>query len=332
MEPGTRIARQVGMSRRVLWHRLPVLVLLAVCTSACGADEPSSGSSGRGSTDPSSPGGGAAEAPEECVGRSEATRDDLEGDAVWARFCPGPDGLTAPAEIPSEALVSHLDRLGELTAYRGTADEDDRCRPAFTTTYRLQVGFADGQVAQVSGVTDPTCPGTVHGPNVLKIRGPADRGVYGVVMSAFGQQYADQLGDAPADEPLACPDDPRNPDSVSLDGASTALDTGIRYGRPEPMVMPVTAVRGVLCTWEHRADAPTVRELSADEAERVRIGMHALNGAMVDCGGSPDPTYTVVVEDKTGTRRAVTIIESECSTVIASGGRFGLGFAWLDRD
>lgn len=72
------------------------------------------------------------------------------------------------------------------------------------------------------------------------------------------------------------------------------------------------------------------RSLDADEAERVRIGLHAIFNAMVDCAGSPEPTHTAVVEDKTGTRRAVTIVESECQTILRSDGGFGLGFPWLD--
>jgi hypothetical protein len=79
------------------------------------------------------------------------------------------------------------------------------------------------------------------------------------------------------------------------------------------------------------AAEPTVERLTSAQAERVRIGLHAIDGGMVDCSGSSDHTYTAVVEDKTGTRRAVTILDSECSTIIRSDGGQGLGFAWLDR-
>jgi hypothetical protein len=51
----------------------------------------------------------------------------------------------------------------------------------------------------------------------------------------------------------------------------------------------------------------------------------------VDCAGSSEPTRTAVVEDRTGTRRAVTILDSECATVIRSDQGYGLGFPWLDR-
>ncbi len=63
----------------------------------------------------------------------------------------------------------------------------------------------------------------------------------------------------------------------------------------------------------------------------MRIGLHAIANGMVDCQGMTAPTYTAVVEDKTGTRRAVTILDSECFTVIRNQDRTGLGFAWLDR-
>lgn len=145
--------------------------------------------------------------------------------------------------------------------------------------------------------------------------------------------YADQYDDSASDSALVCPDDPRKPDSVDADGASASLKTGYWLGELSPMIMPLAAVRGIVCTWPFRRedDEPVVRDLSAAEAERVRIGLHAIAGGVVDCGVSRDPTYTAVVEDRTGTRRAVTILGSECSTVVRSDKGYGLGFAWLDR-
>ncbi|QIK65258.1 hypothetical protein G7072_01910 [Nocardioides sp. HDW12B] len=289
------------------------------------------------------------EAPDACVPSAEARRPTTAGAAQWARFCPGGRGRTTPAEVPSDALTTHLELLSglvELAAEPSTEasaeasaeapDDETVCRPTFSRTYRLQVGYADGQVAEIRGATGPDCIGTL-GTGPTRVRGPEGWGVYGAVMSAFGRQYADRLADrlagtgtAPA-EPLMCPVDPRDPDSVDLDGASAALDTGWHLGRRSPMVMPLRAVRGIVCTWPSGGSVPVTRELSPDEAERVRIGLHAIYGAMVDCAGSRDPTYTAVVEDPTGTRRAVTIVESECHTVIRSDDGYGLGFPWLRR-
>lgn len=165
----------------------------------------------------------------------------------------------------------------------------------------------------------------------MAVDGPGGLGVYFAVMAAYGQQYADGFEDAPQTEQLVCPADPRDPGSLDRDGASTALDTGFELGVRHRMMMPLAAVRGIVCTWPPGAAEPSIRALTAGEAERVRIGLHATDVGMVDCGGSPDPTYTAVVEDRTGTRRAVTIIDSECSTIIRSDGSGGLGFAWLDR-
>ncbi|WP_183092633.1 hypothetical protein [Nocardioides stalactiti] len=267
-------------------------------------------------------------APPDCVAAQEADRGDLAGEPTWVRFCPGPDGLTAPAEVPSDALTTHLDLLSGLTAAVGDPGLD--CRRGFSRTYRLQIGYDDGEVAQVSGPTGPTCLGTLRGAG-WSVGGPDRLGVYGVVMAAYGRQYADGFDASAPGDPMTCPEDPQRPDSVDRDGASTALETGYRYGRPDPMVMPLTAVRGILCTWSFGAAEPVVRDLSAEEAERVRIGMHAIYGAMVDCGMSRGPTHTAVVEDETGTRRAVTIVESQCSTVIRSDDGYGLGFPWLDQ-
>ena len=42
-----------------------------------------------------------------CIDTDGATRDSIAGTPVWARFCPGPEGHTAPAEVPSDALTTH---------------------------------------------------------------------------------------------------------------------------------------------------------------------------------------------------------------------------------
>lgn len=152
-------------------------------------------------------------------------------------------------------------------------------------------------------------------------------------MAAFGRQQADAFDDSTDEVPLVCPQDPRRPDSVDLDGPSASLGTGYLLGRRGPMTMPLPAVRGILCTWPSSAEdtAPDVRGLTGEEAERVRIGLHAIAGGLVDCAGCPGPTSTAVVEDRTGTRRAVTVVGSECATVIRSDEGYGTGFPWLDR-
>jgi hypothetical protein len=296
----------------------------AGCTATQGSNESASS--------PSSQTSSSSEAPNACIDTAEATRETIAGTPMWARFCPGPEGRTSPAEVPSDALTSHLDALVELVELdEGEVPREARCGP-WGRSYRVQVGYSDGQVVSIAGQTDPECAGklTVNG---VRVGGPDTLGVYGLLMRAFGQQYADDFDSTPSDEPLDCPKDPRKPDSVDIDGPSTSLDTGYHLGQRTPMIMPLSAVKGIVCTWPFadKAAQPEVRDLTAEQAERVRIGLHAIAGGIVDCGSSPRPTYTAVVEDKTGTRRAVTIIDSECSTIIRSDNGGGLGFAWLDR-
>ena len=281
-------------------------------------------SSGSASTPPS------VDAPAACLASAEARRGTVDGTPKWVRFCPGADGLTVLAEVPSDALTTHLDLLSGLTELPADASHEDACRADSSRTYRVQVGYADGQVTEIQGATDPGCVGTMTGSRT-RVRGPERLGVYGAVMSGFGKQSADSYDPAASEAPLVCPVDPHEPDSVDIDGASTSLDTGWHLGKRAPMVMPLAAVRGIVCTWSNGESEPAMRDLTAEEAERVRIGLHAIFNAMVDCPGSVEPTYTAVVDDKTGTRRAVTIIDSECSTVLRSDGGFGLGFPWLNR-
>ena len=269
-------------------------------------------------------------APATCRPSGEAGRGTVAGTPEWVRFCPGANGRTAPAEVPSAALTTHLDLLSGLTESAAGTFQKVGCRADFSRTYRVQVGFADGEVAQISGVTAPGCVGELAGSGA-GVRGPEGLGVYGLMMSAFGRQAADSFDPADSGAPLLCPVDPGDPDSVDIDGGSPFLDTGWHLGERAAMVMPLTAVRGIVCTWPNDESEPAIRKLSAEEAEQVRIGLHAIFGGMVDCAGSQEPTYTAVVEDKTGTRRAVTIIDSECSTVVRSDDGSGLGFPWLDR-
>ncbi len=257
----------------------------------------------------------------------------MEGAPLWARFCPGSQGSTSPAEVPSDALITHMELLDGLVALRSVGGPRRvGCAGSGARTYRLQIGYDDGRVATVVGHTDPHCAGYIPGAGTL-VDGPNGLGVYGLLMTAFGRQHADGFEDAAGDQALACPTDPRQPDSVDRDGASASMDTGYVLGERAPMVMPLPAVRGIVCTWPFGAEskAARVRDLSPEDAERVRIGLHAITSGMVDCGGSPEPTHTAVVEDRTGTRRAVTVVDSECETVIRSDEGYGLGLAWLER-
>lgn len=272
-------------------------------------------------------------APEACLDPAAATRGGIEGTPVWARFCPGPDGRTAPAEVPSDALTTYVEDLTALAEIDGEdARALTRCSRSGARTYRVQIGYADDRVTTVVGRTDPDCAGRVPASGA-RVAGPDRLGVYGLLMAASGRQHADELDDATDDVPLVCPEDPRRPDSVDLDGPSASSGTSYLLGRRGPMTMPLPAVRGIVCTWSSGAEgaAPDVRALTGEEAERVRIGLHAIAGGLVDCAASRAPTRTAVVEDRTGTRRAVTVVGSECSTVIRSDRGYGTGFPWLDR-
>ena len=116
------------------------------------------------------------DAPATCLPSAEAGRGTIAGTPAWVRFCPGANGRTAPAEVPSVALTTHLDSLSELTESAAGVSQKVVCRAGFSRTYRVQVGFADGDVAQISGVTDPGCVGTMAGSGA-GVRGPEGLGL-----------------------------------------------------------------------------------------------------------------------------------------------------------
>lgn len=282
--------------------------------------------------DAEEPAGPASAAPDACVDTDEATRDGIEGTPVWARFCPGPDQYVELSEVPSESLTSHLDLLDALHGLgAGATSAGPWCEGSSSGRYEIQIGYADGGVAEIAGSADPDCAGRL--PDGALVDGPRGLGVYGQVMTAFGRQYADGFETSAGTAPLVCPEDPGAPGAVHVDGASASLDTGDVAAGRAPMTMPLTAVRGIVCTWPYGGEEgePDVGRLTPEQAERVRIGLHAIPPGVVDCSGTTKPTYTAVVEDRTGTRRAVTIQDWICSTVIRGEGLAGTGFPWLRR-
>ena len=95
--------------------RSAVALLLSVsCVGMTGCTD-LEGSDGQAPAPPvqteSSPG----PAPEACLDAAEATRETVKGTPTWAMFCPGPEGRTAPAEVPSDVLTTHLDVLAGLS-------------------------------------------------------------------------------------------------------------------------------------------------------------------------------------------------------------------------
>ena len=102
MPSGMRSVVAVLLSLASLW--------VAGCTATEGSDEPASS--------PSSQTRSSSEAPDACIDTAEATRETIAGTPTWARFCPGPEGRTAPAEVPSDALTSHLEALVESSGTR----------------------------------------------------------------------------------------------------------------------------------------------------------------------------------------------------------------------
>ncbi|WP_040338346.1 hypothetical protein [Candidatus Blastococcus massiliensis] len=88
--------RTTGRLRFAVVPLVLASLALTACAAAEGADEE------------------ALAAPEACVDTAAATRNSVDGTPVWARFCPGPERHTLPAEVPSDALTTHLDLLAGL--------------------------------------------------------------------------------------------------------------------------------------------------------------------------------------------------------------------------
>lgn len=125
---------------------------------------------------------------------------------MWARFCPGRGRRTAPAEGPSDALTMHVELLAGLVELGdGEYPAEAHCSRTWGRTYRVQIGYAEGGVAYIAGHTDPDCVGQLE-PNGTRVGGPDELGVYGLLMTAFGRQYATEFETATSDLPRASPE------------------------------------------------------------------------------------------------------------------------------
>ena len=76
-------------------------------------------------------------------------------------------------------------------------------------------------IERITGSADPDCLGRL--PDGALVDGPRGLGVYGLVMTAFGRQYADGFEASAGAAPLGCPEDPGAPGAVHVDGEEGEL-------------------------------------------------------------------------------------------------------------
>jgi len=277
-----------------------VLAAIAAGSTLVGRND-GSDTPGPSSTSPATPTTSAQRVDEElCKGGFGADHTDLStGDAVFIQFCPLAGTWNGLVASPREALTEGVDEL--LASWQ--PEELHGCTiDPITDRYRFQVVYADGSYAQIIAATGD-CQPIVNGDQTTTGTGEE---MFAQVMAAYGDQYAARFESAePVSDELVCPDNLLDPEQTDVERASASLAaTGI--------VVPLSATRGLLCTGD--GSAP----LDQDAAERVRVTLQSIPGGEFDCTPSDDPTYAVVLEDKTGTRRTISSDGAQCGAIVTA--------------
>jgi len=249
-----------------------------------------------GPDEPVGPADGSTTQPPGCESALGNHVDLASGTAVEIRFCRPAgtwNGVVHTPTIPLSEGVSEL-VAGWTTAPPGRCEFD----PA-SDQYRFQIVYDDGSVARINGATGE-CQPIVNGATTLDATG---LDVFGQVMAAYGEQLGSDYPPVEVSAPLRCPADPRHPETTDRGGPSAELQgTGL--------VIPLPVEVGVLCV-----DARPYT-LDHTELQLVRVALQTITTGRQDCVSPDDTTYSLVLQDKTGTRRTISSIGAECGAVV----------------
>lgn len=255
----------------------------------------------------------------ECVARSDAPTSAIgEGEARWVRFCPLADeGATQRIRHPQGVVTGELATAVAASLWEAQVDRPscvaDEALAGPTGLFRIEVGLADGRIAELTGDT-----GCSTRDQVL-----------------FSQLETTLLMNAPGaggpprtlPEPVTCPRR-FTTTATNTDGASADL---LVETAPSPWLstvplLPLPATAADVCAY---SGTGTRRELveqwqvgtPASESIRAAATTGVRLGGQTDCPLAPDATsYVVVLTDATGTARTLAIDPTVCSTLHAAIG------------
>ena len=253
----------------------------------------------------------------ECVARPTAPTDQIGAQAAeWVRFCPvAEEGDALRVRHPAGVVTGDLAASVAATLWQTQADRPV-CEPGDPTSgpvrrFRIEVGLADGRVAELVGDT-----------------GCSTRDV-----TLFSQVETTLLMDAAGQAPAAlAPGAVRCPrrfttSATNADGASAhLLSDDAEHPWPSTVpVLPMPAVVGDVCAYSGSGKRRTLvdqwrMEPSGADAIRAAATTGYTDG-ITDCDPTPDATsYVVVLGDRTGTMRTLAIDPTQCGTLEAALG------------
>ncbi|MCW2738741.1 hypothetical protein [Nocardioides sp.] len=260
-----------------------------------------------------------AAASTECVARTDAPTSEIGAQqATWVRFCPlAEEGAAQRVRHPQGVVTGELATSVATTLFQAQVDRPvctvDESTPGPTGLFRIEVGLADGRVAEIAGDT-----GCSTRDELLFAQLETT-----LLMEAAGA--AGQPGALPA--PVTCPAR-FTTTATNTDGPSADLLTetaGSPWQSTVPL-LPLPATAADVCVY---AGAGPRRALvdqwqvgsPLSETIRSTATTEVLRGAMTDCPlDAGAASYVVVLTDATGTARTLALDLTVCATLQAAVG------------
>lgn len=252
-----------------------------------------------------------------CVARSTAPADEIAvQQAEWVRFCPlAAEGAAQRVRHPAGVVTGDLAASVATTLWQ-TQDDRPVCAPGSPTPgparrFRIEVGLADGRVAELLGDTGcSTRDATLFSQLETTL-----------LMDAAGQATTDVLPD-----PARCPRR-FTTTATNADGASAEqlADDAEHPWQSTVPVLPMPAVVGDVCAYSGSGERRTLVDrwrMAPAAADAVRAATTTgYSDGITDCEPDPDATsYVVVLGDRTGTMRTLAIDPTQCGTLEAALG------------
>lgn len=256
----------------------------------------------------------------DCVATADAVLADVDAaDARWVRFCPLADeGATQRVRHPQGVLTGDLAAsvavsLRETQSGRRVCTLADEPTPGPTGLFRIEVGLADGRVAELAG--DTGCS-------------TRDQVLFSQLETSLLMDAASTAGPAgPLPAPVTCPARFTTMDT-NADGASAEqlVDRSEHHWQSTVPLLPLPAAVADVCAYAgdgERRDLVDQWQVGSPVAESIRAAATTgvLLGAMTDCQLDREArSYVVVLTDATGTARTLALDPTVCSTLQAAVG------------
>lgn len=254
-----------------------------------------------------------------CVGSPDAPVEEIgEQAATWVRFCPlAEEGATQRLRHPQGVVTGNLAAsvaagLWEAQAERPVCTPDEPTKRP-TGLFRIEVGLADGRVAELVGDTGCSTRDEVLFRQLETT----------LLMDAAGAEGPPP----PPSTSVTCPAR-FTTTATNADGSSSELlvETADEPWQSTVPLLALPASAADVCAYRGtgaRRDLVGQWQVTAPVAESIRSAatteLH--HGAMTDCPLDPAATsYVVVLTDATGTARTLALDPTACATLQAAVG------------